>query len=148
MTRVGGFRRGDGQVELRYTAHNDPVAQYVHEQLTNAVADIVSAAIRPSYSYLVAYQSGARLDRHTDRIQCEYSLTLLIDATPEPTEQSPWPIKLESPNCDIGVWQYLGEALLYRGRHLPHYRDPLPDGHTSTSLLLHYVHADFAGPLS
>jgi hypothetical protein len=146
--RTSHIRLGDDQVGRRYAAHNEPVARHVHKQLVQAVADIAGATVKLSYAYFVAYQSGATLERHTDRAQCEYSITLLIDSTPEPLEQSPWPIKLVTPRGAVGVWQYLGEALLYRGRRLPHYRDRLPAGCTSTSLLLHYVDEGFAGPLS
>jgi hypothetical protein len=139
---------GDGQVGRRYASGDETVARYVHKQLARAVGDIAGATIKPSYAYFVSYLSGAALERHTDRAQCEYSLTLLIDSTPEPIEQSPWPIKLVTSCGTVGVWQYLGEALLYRGRRLPHYRDRLPTGCTSTSLLLHYVDKGFAGPLS
>jgi hypothetical protein len=30
---------------------------------------------------------------------------------------------------------------------VPHYRDVLPAGRTSTSIFFHYVPADFCGPL-
>jgi len=38
--------------------------------------------------------------------------------------------------------------LLYRGTQVPHYRDALGQGRTSTSIFFHYVPADFVGPLS
>jgi hypothetical protein len=123
------------------------VGQYVHEQLVQAVSEIAGAVIKPSYAYFIAYQSGARLERHTDRPQCEYSITLLIDSTPEPLEQSPWPLKLDTRDRTFAIWQYLGEALLYQGRRLAHHRDTLPRGCSSTSLLLHYVDSSFVGPL-
>jgi hypothetical protein len=30
---------------------------------------------------------------------------------------------------------------------LPHSREPLPEGHTSTSIFFHYVREDFVGSL-
>jgi hypothetical protein len=145
--RIGSYDLGDGQVERRYVAHNEPIARYIHEQLVCAVSEIAARPVKPSYAYFVAYQSGAKLERHTDRPQCEYSITLLIDATPEPEEQSPWPIKLDTSRGTVRIWQYLGEALFYRGRRLPHHRGRLPSGSTSSSLLLHYVDQGFSGPL-
>jgi hypothetical protein len=47
----------------------------------------------------------------------------------------------------VTVFQAIGDALLYRGRELPHSRDALPEGHTSTSIFFHYVREDFAGSL-
>jgi hypothetical protein len=145
--RAGAFPLGDNQVPGRHTAHNEPVARYVQAQLSQIVSDVARTRVKPSYVYLAAYQGGAELDRHTDREQCEYSITLCIDATPEPEVQSPWPILLDTRDGALRIWQYLGDGLLYRGRHLPHYRERLPDGCSSTSLLLHYVDHDFAGSL-
>jgi hypothetical protein len=45
--------------------------------------------------------------------------------------------------ADLGI----GDALVYRGRELVHYRNPLPEAHQSTSYFLHYVDADFDGRL-
>jgi hypothetical protein len=104
--------------------------------------------VKPSYSYLAAYESGSTLERHTDREQCEFSITMCIDATPEPQAQIPWPIQLDVSDGSLRIWQHIGDSLLYRGRFLPHYRDTLPEGYTSTSLLLHYVDRDFSAQLS
>jgi hypothetical protein len=145
--RTGSFQLGDNQVSRRHAAHNEPVARYVLEQLAPAVDDIARTRTKPSYVYLAAYQSGSVLERHTDREQCEYSITLCIDATPEPEAAAPWPITLDTRDGALRIWQCLGDGLLYRGRHLCHYRDELPEGHSSLSLLLHYVDHDFAGPL-
>ena len=41
----------------------------------------------------------------------------------------------------------LGDALFYRGKVLRHWRDPLPEGHASTSVILNYADAGYMGPL-
>ncbi|XYH93508.1 hypothetical protein ACMHYB_37430 [Sorangium sp. So ce1128] len=45
-------------------------------------------------------------------------------------------------------YQAPGDVLLYKGAELPHFRGALPDGRASTSILFHYVPADFDGSLS
>jgi hypothetical protein len=147
-TRAGSFVLGDDQVARRHVAHNEGVARFFHTQLTGAVSDIANTLVKPSYAYLAAYESGSVLERHLDREQCEYSITLCIDATPEPAAQVPWPLQLDVADGALRIWQYLGDSLLYRGRSLPHYRDPLAEGYSSTSLLLHYVDHDYSGPLN
>jgi hypothetical protein len=97
---------------------------------------------------MAAYQSGARLEKHIDREQCEFSITLCIDYSPEPTAATPWPLRLETPRGTVTVSQALGDGLLYRGRELPHYRATLADGNTSTSVFFHYVAESFSGSLS
>lgn len=145
--RTGKVRLGDSQSPLRYIAHNDPVARFFHRQLRKAVSDLVGEQVKPSYVYMASYQGGARLEAHTDRAQCEFSVTLCLDYAPEPSGATPWPLYLDTPTGTATIFQALGDGLLYRGRDLPHYRKTLAPGHTSTSIFFHYVAEDFDGPL-
>jgi hypothetical protein len=145
--RAGSIRLGDQQSSRRYVAHNESVAQFFHHQIANAVAVAAGEAIKPSYVYLASYLSGAELKKHIDRAQCEFSVTLCLDFSPEPKLATSWPIQLDTPKGTVTVYQALGDGLVYRGTKLPHYRSPLAVGHTSTSIFFHYVPADFTGPL-
>jgi hypothetical protein len=145
--RTGKFHLGDAQSPRRYIAYNDPVARFFHQQLTAAVTAFAGEPVKPSYVYLAAYQPGAVLEEHTDREQCEFSVTLCLDYAPEPRSATPWPIHLREKSGRVTVFQAIGDALLYRGCQLPHSRDALPEGQTSTSIFFHYVREDFAGSL-
>jgi hypothetical protein len=145
--RTGGMVLGDDQSSRRYVAHNDGVARFFHHQLTPAMAAIAGEAVKPSYVYAASYQGGARLDLHTDRQQCEFSITFCLDYSPEPSLATPWPLQLHTKSGVVTVYQAIGDALLYRGRDLPHSRDTLRHGQTSTSIFFHYVREDFSGPL-
>jgi len=147
LIRKGRLRLGDGQSPKRHVAHDETVARFFHRQLTAAVSAIAGERLKPSYVYLASYQSGAQLPRHTDRPQCEVSVTLLVDCSPEPELESPWPIHLETPAGVVTVYQAIGDGLVYRGRTLPHFRGILPEGCSSTSLFFHYVRESFDGPL-
>ena len=145
--RKGAVRLGDDQSSRRYIAHNDPVARFFHLQLATCVTTVVGKPVKPSYVYMAAYQPGARLEKHTDREQCAFSITLFVDYSPEPVRASPWPLYLETPGGTVTVYQALGDGLLYRGCELPHYRRTLARGNTSTSIFFHYVAEDFSGSL-
>jgi hypothetical protein len=145
--RRGAIQLGDTQSPRRYIAHNEPAARFFHLQLTKAVSDMVGEAVKPSYVYMASYLSGARLEKHTDREQCEFSITLCLDYAPEPRAATPWPLYLDTRVGTVTVYQCLGDGLLYRGRELPHYRRTLAEGNTSTSIFFHYVPAGFDGPL-
>ncbi|MGA9542802.1 MAG: hypothetical protein WBQ85_04500 [Candidatus Sulfotelmatobacter sp.] len=145
--RCGAVSLGDVQSARRYAAHNDGVARFYHHQITNAVSAVVGEAIKPSYVYLASYLSGADLKKHIDREQCEFSVTLCLDFSPEPELATSWPIRLDTAEGTVTVYQVLGDGLVYRGTKVPHYRDVLAEGHTSTSIFFHYVPADFSGPL-
>jgi len=146
----GGLPLGDDQSPERYRLHSEVLAAFLHPQLTSLVSRIAGEETKPSYVYFASYRSGASLPRHTDRAQCEFSISLLADYVPEPDGPCGWPLYLEDPRmpdevhaADLGI----GDCIVYRGRELVHYRNPLPDGHQSTSVFLHYVRAGFSGRL-
>jgi len=145
----GLLQRRDAQSD-RYYAHNDPVACFVQHSFRPLVARLAERAVKCSYSYLSWYCGGAELGLHTDRPQCAYSVTLLLDYLPAPVGKSPWPLRIvpRGGGAPVEFRQARGGALLYRGTELSHSRAALPPDHTSMSVLLHYVDPDFTGPLN
>ncbi len=147
LIRSGAIHLGDKQSSRRYVAYNEPVARFFHQNIAAALSAVAGEPLKPSYVYMASYLSGAELKKHTDREQCEFSITLCLDFSPEPTLETPWPIQLDTPTGTVTVHQALGDGLAYRGTRLPHYRSKLREGQTSTSIFFHYVAADFAGSL-
>jgi hypothetical protein len=145
--RRGAIRLGDEQSARRYVAHNESVVRYFHHQIASGVSAIVGEPVKPSYVYLASYLSGAELKKHTDREQCEFSVTLCLDFSPEPELATSWPLHLDTPEGTVTVYQALGDGLVYRGTQVPHYRSVLGEGITSTSIFFHYVPAEFSGSL-
>lgn len=145
----GGARLSTGSVDRRHL-HNDPAGRVVQRVLLPAVAALVGAPVKPSYSYASLYREGAMLPVHKDRPQCKYTLSLLIDHQPVPTDGiSPWAIQVYArPDAEpIDCFPSLGGGILFRGCDLPHGRKPLAADETCWTLLVHYVDADFTGSL-
>ncbi len=147
LVRTGKLPFGDSQSSRRYHAHNESVARFFHVQLTGAMSKIVGETVKPSYVYFAAYQGGAFLEKHTDRIQCEFSVTLCLDYSPEPQAATPWPLQLHTSKGTTMVYQSIGDGLVYRGCEVPHSRAVLPYGHSSSSIFFHYVRENFCGTL-
>jgi hypothetical protein len=145
--RTGAIHLGDRQSSRRYIAHNEPVARFFHHLLTPTLSEVAGKPLKPSYVYLASYLAGAELTKHTDRDQCDYSITFCLDYSPEPALATPWPIRLQTSGGTVTVYQALGDGLAYRGIQLPHYRDRLGEGQTSTSIFFHYVTENFTGSL-
>jgi hypothetical protein len=145
--RTGAMWLGDDQSRLRYVVHDEPVIRFFHHQITERLSALAGEPLKPSYVYVASYLSGAELKKHTDREQCDFSITFCLDFSPEPELATPWPIQLDTPSGPVSVYQAIGDGLAYRGTRLPHYRGVLPEGQTSTSVFFHYVSKDFAGPL-
>ena len=147
LIRTGAIQLGDRQSARRHVAYNEPVARFFHRQIATTLSAVAGEPLKPSYVYMASYLSGAELKKHIDREQCEFSVTLCLDFSPEPVLATPWPIRLDNPTGTVAVHQALGDGLAYRGTRLPHYRGVLGEGQTSTSIFFHYVPADFAGSL-
>ena len=138
----------DGQVPLRYAEHSEPLMVYYHVQLRSLFEAVVGEPIRCSYPYFGAYRTGADLEKHVDREQCELTASLLIDQLPRPADLTDWPLYLEIPATgeQVAMDMGIGDGSLYKGRELPHYRLPFA-GQLTTCHFYHYVKADFAGAL-
>ena len=123
----GGARLSTGSVDRRHL-HNDPAGRVVQRALLPAVAALVGVPVKPSYSYASLYREGATLPVHTDRPQCQYTLSLLIDHQPVPADGiSPWALQVHArPDAEpVDCFQSLGGGILFRGCDLPHGRQPL-----------------------
>jgi hypothetical protein len=147
MAREAALAYGDPQCPTRWTAHNEEAALPLHSALVPVVSAIVGRRVRPSYLYLGVYAEGSELPRHTDREQCELTLSLLIDYLPDVHGPSPWPLQLYVGEEPLSIYQHLGQSLLFAGREIPHSRPPLPAGHMSSSIFFHFVSEDFRGSI-
>jgi hypothetical protein len=147
MVRTGGMTLGDNCSPKRWVAYQESAAQFFHRQLTGAVSAVAGVRVKPTFAYVASYQGSADLGAHTDRLQCEYAVSLLIDYVPEPVEQSPWPLQFAGPNRTGKVWQCLGDAVLYCGTRITHWREQLAAAAVSTSMFFYFVNEGFKGSL-
>lgn len=164
--RNGFMPFSDNQVKRRYYQHNEPLAKFLHGNLTKIMSLAAGEEVKPSYVYAASYEEDAVLTPHTDRPQCEFSFSFQVDYQPEPENHlSPWGLFVAEPEADLSeenmkfpaenevedkntaVYLASGDALAYKGCELVHYRYALPKGHKSTSLFFHYVPVNFEGEL-
>ncbi len=128
-------------------APGEPLARVLHEPLAAFVSGIAGARMKASYSYSITYLGGATLAQHTDREQCELTVSLLVDEWPAPDAGSGWPLHVAAPGGEVSVRLQPGDGLVLHGRELAHWRAPLAEGRRSTSILFHFVPEAFAGRL-
>ena len=86
----------------------------------------------PSYSYWRFYTNNSELTKHKDRPTCEVSISMNIDNC-----GTSWPIFMDGTPIDLDK----GDAVLYLGNLVEHYRKPL-EGDFSAQCFLHYVNAN------
>jgi len=87
----------------------------------------------PTYSYARLYAPGDELVKHKDRPACEISATITLGF-----EGDVWSIYMEGNKVDMQV----GDAVLYRGMEVEHWREKYTEGQWQAQVFLHYVDAD------
>lgn len=137
--------RGDDGA--RRGSNGEPSSALLLHLLQPLVARATGADIKPAYSYAWIYRRGAQMPAHRDRDACRYTLTLLVDYAPAVDGPTPWPLGIHprGGGAPLEIRQSVGDAVIFNGQELSHFRPPFTAGTQSTSLLLHYVDRDFTG---
>lgn len=140
MLSAPSFRRREKNPGFR-DRYADTLMESILLHLRPVMEQITGLSLLPTYSFLRIYETGAVLNRHTDRHACEISASLTIgyDA-PEL-----WPIWLEAYQQSRSITLHRGDMLVYKGRELPHWRERF-SGNYWIQAFFHYVDAD--GPLA
>ena len=139
---------GDKQSN-RYKAHNEPMSRFLHYECLPLIEKIVGKSMKPTYTYLSAYVKGADLPPHTDRPDCEYTVSFVVDKP----EGSNWNIYVHKPQQEVkhkGRYDEkppleecepvdcdAGGLMLFQGTDHIHFREEL-EGDYYNVLLLHY----------
>lgn len=146
LHQQGFFQRGDLLVQEREYIHNDPVIRFLQQQIFRHLQPLFSQAVKPSYTYLTLYPPGVSMVKHTDREQCAWNMSLVLDMeTLVPTENS-WPLYLQTAQGQQAIHLNLGDAVLYPGYHMPHWREPADQA--VAVALFHFVAEDYSGALA
>ena len=119
-----------------------PISEAVHGTVTfdTLLQDLLphfeqacGKRLYPTYSYARLYKTGEELKRHTDRPACEISATVTLGF-----EGNSWSIYMAGNKIDMQV----GDAVLYRGMDVEHWREKYTEGQWQAQVFLHYVDAD------
>lgn len=142
------FVLGDNQSN-RYKAYNEIVSRILHYELVPMIERIVKHSVKPTYTYTSFYTKGADLPAHTDREDCEYTVSFIVnkpagltwpiyfDLTKQPekhkgrSKTTPEKETCLSLDCDANAF------MIFQGTDHLHFREPL-EGDFYHILLLHY----------
>jgi len=131
-------------VDQKKTHHDEqcPTSEAIHgnETFDQLLLDLLphfekacGKKLYPTYSYARLYKPGEELKKHTDRPACEISATVTLGF-----EGDVWSIFMAGNKVDMKV----GDAVLYRGMDLEHWREKYTEGKWQAQVFLHYVDAD------
>jgi hypothetical protein len=128
---------GDRQVPNTPYAYGDPAFEGLLEYVRPRIEQYSGFRLSPTYSYFRLYKRGDVLERHRDRPACEVSVSLNIGQVPS----TPWPFYVEGSMGTYAALLAPGDALLYRGTDVFHWREPFQGNHL-VQVFLHYVDRD------
>ena len=129
---------GDSQAPNSHCVYGDPAFDMVMAMSTQDIGKIVGKNLVPQYTYARIYKNGSVLERHSDRPECQYSITLCLGG--EYDKQ--WPIWIQDyDGNDHCVELDEGDMLVYSGCELEHWRDKF-EGNMQYQLFMHYVDSE------
>ena len=138
--RTGAMRHADKIVPQGAMNQYSPIAgEALLLQCRPAFEAVTARDLVPAYAFWRIYGHGAELLRHTDRNACEVSASLPVFSVPA---DAPWPIHVRDLHgTETGVALNPGDAIVYQGCRLPHWREPFA-GERQYQVFLHYVIGD------
>lgn len=124
----------------RFAYYADPLIEVLLQASKTTVEDATGKELTPTYSYSRIYQSGEKLPPHIDRPACEISVTVNVATK---GEFSPIYTQYGQNDPEKHILNP-GDAVVYMGCDVMHWRQPLKDGQLNVQFMLHYV--DKNGP--
>lgn len=141
---------GDAQVPNTHSKYGDFLMEALLLHFHPMIETSIGASLFPTYSYYRVYKKGDILKPHIDRSACEVSATIAFGWP----NSSPWPFKLANHKTFtkedayslsanepyIDVLLNPGDALVYAGPLVKHWRDPL-ETQAYVQTFFHFVYS-------
>ena len=135
--RNNDMQDGDVQVAGTPIARGDRLMETLLEYLRPKMEAATERQLHPTYSCFRVYKHGDSLAPHTDRPACEFSVTMTLGY--ESDKQ--WPIYVGNKLFNKGLVMNPGDAVIYKGCELQHWRKRF-EGKHHAQVFLHYVDAN------
>jgi len=118
----------DTQVHGAPAITRDPLFDSMLRVFKPMAEEIFEKDLFPTYSCLRLYREGDTLPIHSDRLACEFSMTVCIAKGELVVNENPqWFLYIKADDdSDFGGNTDEGEAMFYQGINRPHWRGPCP----------------------
>lgn len=135
--KAGTMLAGDAQVPDTPTVYGDAEIDALMQDIKPVIEAHTGLKLHPTYSYGRIYKKGDTLPPHRDREACQISISLNLGQEPE----DPWTLYIGDQNAPFAARLGPGDAFLYKGVELTHWREAYP-GDRLFQVFLHYVDAN------
>jgi hypothetical protein len=129
---------GDARRRGRPLIHDEPLLVFLGDQLAALVRQVTRERAPSTFAFLRIYDAGAVLAPHRDRPVCRWNIDLVVGGEPPPVQRTAWPLWIAARPGRRAVRLGLGDAVLYRGTRLTHWRSAQPAGHSTALACFHY----------
>jgi len=141
VLRDSGRLEVDQQVPGSLRRYGSPGFDALLDSCASDMSAVTGHHLVPTYSFMRFYRRDQTLVAHRDRPECEHSATVHLGSS----ERSSWPIWIRRGTNDaVQISLRPGDAVIYRGAEVLHWREPLEDADWYLQVFLHYV--DGSGP--
>ena len=131
---VGEIEFSDRQVPNTPCAYGGAFMETFLEMTCSSIEQATNLQLFPTYSYYRVYKNGDSLAPHRDRPSCEISVTLTLGYESDVK----WPINFERSDGSVKIEMEPGDAIVYRGCDIKHWRERFYGVHHA-QVFLHYV---------
>lgn len=130
----------DAQVAGTHSVYGDTLMETLLLNCLPKMESLTGLTLYPTYSYYRVYKPGDELKKHRDRRSCEISASICLGydyVTDDPDYR--WKIYIDGKGIALDP----GDAVIYKGCEVEHWRDLFNAGENSwqAQLFLHYVDA-------
>jgi len=129
----------DGKTST-YSRYADPLIETILYNSCAELEQVTELSLYPTYSYARVYLQGDKLEPHVDRPSCEISVSVHVA-----TQGEAWPIWMKVVGKEpVSFILEPGDAVVYKGCEVTHWREEAVDTKLNAQFMLHYV--DKSGP--
>ena len=132
------------QVPNAHSKYADPLMESILQYIQPSMEYATGLKLFPTYSYFRVYRPGQDLKPHIDRPACEISTTISFRRNYMQSDQEIWPIWVTSKDGRKAFHLDEGDALIYRGCEIEHWREMFeaPEGSYHIQGFFHFVDAN------
>lgn len=133
--KLNQYTYDSDQLCTSYFKYADPLMETILYNSKEELETITGLSLHPTYSYSRIYVKGDVLKPHEDRSACEISVSVHVA-----TLGKYWPLWMQVPGKNpVGYILEPGDAIVYKGCEVLHWREKAVDTKLNAQFMLHYV---------